>query len=109
MLIRAARAGQASWRRARDLPRLMRVAAAPSHAQALAWLRIEEARLDAARRERSGHYMLDRHITVLIALLAEMGEGPAETRVVTSTLAGAAILPFRGPFSDRGTGRPERL
>jgi|GEM_PF-4892424 len=79
LLVQAARAGQATWRRGRDLPRLMRQTGLsldqrpPLEAGApLAWLRIEEERHDNARRAAAAEYDLPRHVMLLIALLHEM-------------------------------------
>lgn len=77
LLVRAAHAGQPAWRRARDLPGLLRGvmpadAPLPAPGGAVPWLRAEEGRMDEARREGGGDYDLDRHLLLLIALLAEL-------------------------------------
>lgn len=71
LLVRAARAGLGHWRRERDLPRLLMTGLLPPPGAALARLEAEEARLDEARRERAADYGLERHVALLIALLAE--------------------------------------
>lgn len=71
-LIRAAQAGQAGWRRACHLPRLLRSPACPSAGSALPRLRDEEERLNEARLARAPGYDMQRHVLVMIALLAEM-------------------------------------
>lgn len=77
LLVRAARHGQAAWRRERDLPALLRGelpphSPMPAPGGAVTWLRAAEGRLEEARRTDPGNYDLDRHIRLLIALLAEM-------------------------------------
>ena len=72
LLIRAAREGQAGWRRERDLPRLLRADHCPSPGRALARLRAEEDMLNGARLARSADYNLRRHVLLMIAILAEM-------------------------------------
>lgn len=71
-LIRAAQAGQGSWRRGRDLPRLLRCQTCPGHAQALQLLQTAEERQNDLRLLRSPAYDMQRHVLVMIALLAEM-------------------------------------
>ncbi|MFV0411390.1 MAG: DUF6477 family protein [Paracoccus sp. (in: a-proteobacteria)] len=95
-LIRAAQAGQSGWRRARDLPRLLKREAAPATPVALRLLRAAEEAADNARRERRADYDLHRHILLLIALLAEM-RAEADPQI-------CAVLPFSVP----GTARPAR-
>lgn len=94
LLIRAARTGLAGWRRGRDLPRLLGTAVIPAPAQVVRLLLAEEAWQDEARRAKAADYSVERHVSLLIALLAEAG--PAAP--------GAQILPFTG----RGTARPAR-
>ncbi|RNF35503.1 DUF6477 family protein [Paracoccus methylarcula] len=71
-LVRAGWAGQAGWHRSRDLPRLLRSPACPPAGSALPRLRAEEERLNEARLERAPSYDMQRHVLVMIALLAEM-------------------------------------
>lgn len=85
LLVRAAHAGQPAWRRERDLPALLRGVmppheALPAPGRAVVWLRAEEGRLDEARREGRGDYDLERHLMLLIALLAELRALSAEER-----------------------------
>ena len=70
ILIRAARAGVADYRRERDLKRLLRGRGAAS-TQALSSLRDEEGRLEAIRSAGEATYNLQRHVAVLTAILAE--------------------------------------
>lgn len=72
VLISAARAGQSGWRRERDLPRLLRSDGCPRPGAALPRLRAEEARMNAARIEGAAEYDLQRHVMLMIAILAEM-------------------------------------
>ena len=71
ILVRAARCGQARYRRERELPRLLELIRPPSPRVALAELIDIEAELDAVRRSRTGSYDAALHVAVLIALLAE--------------------------------------
>ncbi len=73
VLLAAARAGQAGWRRDRALRRLMRSEVTPRPGAALPWLRAEEDRLNCARIEGAADYDMQRHVLVLIALVAEIG------------------------------------
>ena len=70
ILIRAARAGVADYRRERDLKRLLRQRG-PAPAQALTTLLDEEGRLEANRTTGEATYNLQRHVAVLTAILAE--------------------------------------
>ncbi|MDP5308109.1 DUF6477 family protein [Paracoccus spongiarum] len=72
VLIRAAREGQAGWRRDRDLPRLLHSDRCPAPGAALPRLRAEEAMLNDARTERAADYDMRRHVLLMIAILAEM-------------------------------------
>ncbi len=99
VLIRAARAGQAGWRRERDLPRLLGRETLPSNPAALRILRATEQAADTARREGHADYDLHRHVRLIIALLAEMrlqAEGMPQT--ASNVIA----------FNARGTARPAR-
>jgi len=70
ILIRAARACVADYRRERDLKRLLRGRGAAS-TQALSSLLDEEGRLEAIRSAGEATYNLQRHVAVLTAILAE--------------------------------------
>lgn len=96
LLIRAARAGQAGWRRNRDLPRLLRSDGCPRPGMALSRLRAEEAQMNAARKEGAADYDLQRHVLLMIAILAEMRAAVAEAPMMVADAAVAAI-------SGRGT------
>lgn len=95
LMIRAARAGQAGWRRQRDLPRLLRCDFCPSHSRAAQLLRQEEGQLNEARLKGEATYDLQRHVLVLIALLAEIN--------ALARLTAAIPAP-----SGRGRSAPER-
>jgi len=69
LLIAAARLGLADYRRARDLPRLLR--GAEGSQDAVARLEELEADAEAARRAGSPLWNGARHVELLIALLAE--------------------------------------
>lgn len=71
-LINAAKAGQAGWLRRRDLPRILRCHRCPGHDHALRHLRAEEQRLNGLRLMRAPAYDMQRHVLIMIALLAEM-------------------------------------
>ena len=99
VLIRAARAGQAGWRRERDLPRLLGRETLPSNPAALRILRATEQAADTARREGHADYDLHRHVRLIIALLAEL-------RLQAETMPQPASNVIA--FSARGTARPAR-
>lgn len=69
MLIRAARFGQADYRRDRDLRKLVSWPASPQGA--VASLIEQEGRLEATRLSGDVAYSVSHHIEVLIALIAE--------------------------------------
>lgn len=108
-LIRAAREGQAGWKRERDLPRLLRSDRCPAPGAALPRLRAEEAMLNDARLERSADYDMRRHVLLTIAILAEMRAAVAATPEPVK-LAGAALESLTrfagGALSGRGTAIP---
>ena len=114
LLIRAARAGQAGWRRERDLPRLLRIEDCPRPGAALSRLRVEEARQNAARQEGAAEYDLHRHVMLMIAILAEMRAAveQAPVAVVARPAAGAArqaattLARIAGSLTSPGTGNP---
>lgn len=78
ILLAAARAGLADYRRERDLKRLRRSGAAGPEAM-LGALLAEERELEAHRRAGEATYSPRRHIAVLTALLAEarLSQSPA--------------------------------
>ncbi len=71
LLIRAARAGMADYRRDRDLKRLMRTTSVPAPSGAVARLLEEERGLELTRKAGAASYSVMRHVEVLIALMAE--------------------------------------
>lgn len=71
LLVRAARAGQMDYNRNRDLRGLIESQHLSRPESLLAILLDEEARLDEARRTAAADYNVTRHVTVLIALMAE--------------------------------------
>lgn len=75
-LVRAGLAGQAGWQRNRDLPRLLRSPTCPPAGRALPRLQEEEERLNEARLARAPHYDMQRHVLVMIALVAEIRTSP---------------------------------
>ncbi|TJZ94271.1 hypothetical protein FA743_01380 [Paracoccus gahaiensis] len=79
MLIRAAREGQASWRRDRDLARLLRSETCPAPGAVLPRLRAEEDLQNDLRVTRAAGYDLRRHVALMIAILAEMRAAVAAT------------------------------
>ena len=109
ILIRAARAGVADYRRDRDLKRLLKApkTAAPQHA--IGSLLAEEHRLEAGRAAGEATYNLQRHVAVLTAILAEMRSLPPtpERRLSgASPLASAAAM---GSVAPRGGTAPHRI
>lgn len=80
VLVRAAQAGQAAYRRDRDLRRVLRSDVLPRPGQAMAWLRAEEDRMNIARQQGAADYDMPRHVLLMIAILAEKraaAESPA--------------------------------
>ena len=71
-LIRAAREGQASWKRDRDLARLLRSDRCPAPGAVLSRLRAEEDLQNDMRVNQAAEYDLKRHVALMIAILAEM-------------------------------------
>nr|WP_111300935.1 DUF6477 family protein [Paracoccus saliphilus] len=71
-LIRAAREGQRGWKRERDLVQLLRADRCPAPGSALSRLRAEEEILNDQRVCRAAEYNLQRHVLLMIAILAEM-------------------------------------
>ena len=71
LLIRAARIGQASYDRRRDLGRILRTGRLPAPGAAAMALVEREAELDERRREGSAAYTFASHVEVLAALMAE--------------------------------------
>lgn len=97
LLVAAARAGQAGWRRERGLRGLLGAEQHPlPAARILPLLRFEEEALDLARRQRAADYNLQRHILFLIAILAETNLQAAEK---AAAAASAAPLNARGKAS----------
>jgi hypothetical protein len=72
VLIRAAREGQRSWKRDRDLPRLLRSDRCPVPARALSRLRVEEAIQNDMRLNQLAEYNMKRHVLLMIAIMAEL-------------------------------------
>lgn len=83
-LIRAASAGQAQFRRDRDLRRVLRSEQLPAQGQALARLRAEEDQLNAARVAGAADYDMQRHVLAMIAILAE-------TRLAAAAVTGPRL------------------
>lgn len=76
LLIRAARAGMLEYRRSRDLKR---IAGFPANVQAgriVDTLFREENRMEEERKSGDAAYSIQKHISVLTALLAEISAQP---------------------------------
>jgi hypothetical protein len=71
ILVRAARAGVTDYRRERDLKRFIRNAKSVSPEEMVERLLVEETRLEATRTAGDATYSIQRHVTVLAALIAE--------------------------------------
>ena len=82
LLIRAARFGLSEYNRDRDLRRLMKNVSPPSPARALGYLLEEEQRLEETRKAEDPTYSINRHIEILIAVMAEARLLPATLRRV---------------------------
>lgn len=96
VLVRAAREGQAGWRRDRDLRRLLRLDACPAPGACLPRLRAEEAALNEARLHRAADYDMHRHVLLVIAILAEMRAAVAAAQAPGRQGIGAAMLAQAG-------------
>jgi len=71
LLAMAARAGLSGYRRGRELRRILGCDDLPSSEVIVSSLRHKEAALDIARREAWADYDLQRHVLLLVAILAE--------------------------------------
>ena len=71
LLVRAARAGQAGYKRERHLPKSLKDDADLSKGALLMSLVALEQDLNRARQSRAANYTAERHVRVLIALMAE--------------------------------------
>lgn len=71
LLLRAARFGLTEYQRDRDLKRLLREAATGGPEKTVPRLLHEENRLEETRQAGDASYSINRHIELLIALLAE--------------------------------------
>ena len=75
MLVRAARVACASYRRDKDLRRILRAQQVPAPGRGMARLLSMEADLEARRTDGAATYSIGRHIEVLAALIFESGLG----------------------------------
>ena len=71
LLIRTARIGAATYKRERDLGRLIKASRLPGSREAILRLLEEEDQLNEIRQSGHGHYSVMRHVDVMIALLGE--------------------------------------
>ena len=70
-LMKSARIGVGSYRRDRDLPRLLGMPIPPKNGEAVFQLLDIEHDLDQRRRRKDANYSLIRHVSVMIALIGE--------------------------------------
>lgn len=106
-LIRAAREGQAGWKRARDLQRLLRSDRCPAPGAALSRLRAEEEMLNTARLQQDDSYDMRRHVLLMIAILAEMRAAVAAApQPVATSLLDSAVAAAGALITGRGTANP---
>ncbi|WP_424931187.1 DUF6477 family protein [Amaricoccus macauensis] len=77
ILIRAARAGVAEYRRERDLKRFIKNPKSVSSEAAFNTLLGEEMRIEMIRARGDATYSVQRHVAVLTALIAEARHQPA--------------------------------
>jgi alkylhydroperoxidase family enzyme len=92
LLIRAARMGQADYRRDQHLPRLLGYGALPSHGAAVIALIEIEADLDARRTAGDAGWSAARHVEVLIALMAEARLLRAASEAAQAKASGISAL-----------------
>ncbi|MCK4712820.1 MAG: hypothetical protein KAT26_08070 [Marinosulfonomonas sp.] len=71
ILIRAARFGMPDYSRNRDLRRLLKSSVPPSPGRAIIKLISEESLLEDKRKSGDATYSIARHVSILIALMAE--------------------------------------
>ncbi|MDO5706353.1 MAG: DUF6477 family protein [Paracoccus sp. (in: a-proteobacteria)] len=110
VLIRAAREGQAGWKRERDLPKLLRNDECPAPGASLLRLRAEEEHQNAARLSGAAEYDMHRHVMLLIAILAEMRATVAATPVAQpAPRPRMPVAAMRMNVSARGTAIQARL
>lgn len=87
LLIRAAKLGQAGWRRERDLRKLLKCDEAPPVGVAMRQLRATEAAVNAARKAGAAEYDMQRHVALMIAILAELRAVAASAVTQTPAVA----------------------
>jgi hypothetical protein len=92
ILIRAARAGVIDYRRERDLKRLLKGASTGAAPQAIASLLAEEHRLEHNRTTGEATYSIQRHVSVLTAIIAEARLLPSMP-AATAAAAVSAVAP----------------
>ncbi|SDW91325.1 DUF6477 family protein [Litoreibacter albidus] len=80
LLVRAARHGLSSYRRTRDLQRIAGQAQSATPQTVVESLIHQEDQIEQARLAGDGTYSANKHIEVLIALMAESRTLPAPTR-----------------------------
>lgn len=98
LLVEAARAGLPQYRRKRDLRRILRGEDIPQPGGALRRLLAEEDRLDQSRREAEADYDVERHVLLLIAIMAESILALPQP-VARNTATGAMPIIFPGTTS----------
>lgn len=74
MLMRAAKIGVKSYRRATTLPRILGYGVLPKHGEALMRLIEIEAELETQRTHSDAGYSIARHVDLLIAIISEASE-----------------------------------
>lgn len=80
LLIRAARAGVASYNRNRDLKWVIRLGGMPAPERALSELLAAEAEMEETRQGGAAGYSFTRHIELLIAMIGEAQLLPRRTQ-----------------------------
>ncbi len=104
LLIRAARFGLATYRRDRDLKRLIPSVVPPSPARAVEILMDHEADIEANRTSQYATYKVAEHVSILTALMAEAllaaaSAAPAliETKALNAPLPANVVRLRPGP------------
>lgn len=88
LLIQTARIGSATYKRERDLARLLKSTRLPGPREAILRLLEQEDQMNENRREGNAQYSVSRHVDVMIALLGE-------ALIIKASRQGENVVPIR--------------